>query len=94
MQYHVSYKYTIVIQNFKDFTPFIVIKYGLYSLSYTIHPCSLFYTLEFVSCTSLPFYLSSQFPLPTGNHEFVLYLWVYFFFEFTSLVYFFFQFHI
>ena len=69
MQYYVSYRYTIVIQNFKDFTLFtVVIKYGLYSLCYTIHPCSLFYTLNFVSCTSLPFYLPSHFLLPTGDH--------------------------
>ena len=95
MQYLVSYRYTIVIKNFKDFTPFIVvIKYGLYSSSYTMHPCSLFYTLGFVYCTSLRFYLPSQFPLPTGNHEFVLFI-----FESTSFMNsldwcVFFQFHI
>ena len=35
-----SYRCTTVIHNFKGYTPFILIKYWLYSLCYTIYPIS------------------------------------------------------
>ena len=42
-----------------------MIKFWLYSLDYTVHPCSLFYTQQFVSLTPLPLFCPSSFPLPT-----------------------------
>lgn len=62
MQYLVSYRYTIVIQNFKDFTPFIVvIKYVIF-LSYTIHPVVILYIR--VCILYFPALLS-PFPVPS-----------------------------
>ena len=43
--------YKIVIHNFKDYIPSVVIKYWLCSLCYTVYPYSLF-TLYIVVCTS------------------------------------------
>ena len=73
----------IVIHNFK--------KYWLYSLCWTICPCSLFilYIVVWLSQSHTPI-LSLLLPLPYWQPLLVLYIWVYFCFViFTSLVDFF-----
>ena len=71
--------YSIVYHNFKGYIPFVVLKYCLYSLYYTIHPCYLFYTQQFVPLNHLSLSCPISFPL----------LWVCFLFViFTSWFYF------
>ena len=74
--------YNIVIQYFVGYTSFkVFVKYWLYSLCCTIHPYSLLsYLLLYYIYGSLylliPYsYLAPTFfPLPTGNHQFALYI--------------------
>ena len=77
----ICYRYTV----FKGTTPLIVIiKYWLYSPCCTIYPCSsylMFCTYSSISPLPLPYSFS---PLVTTSS---LYLWVYFFVIFTSLLY-------
>ena len=51
-----------------------IIKYLLYSLCFTVYPCSLFYTWQFLRLNPLALFCPFPLPLPSGNHELVLYI--------------------
>ena len=55
-----------VIHNFKDYTPFVVMKYWLYSLSCAIYP--LYHVAPFIPNSLYLLLPSPTFPLPPHPH--------------------------